>query len=115
MCSIYCIIYYHSIYQCFCTQVFGSSGMLQCNNPVTNVVTHMTQPATMTSPAPYSFPQRYEQAYMLELEHFLDLVGDPRKTLKVQKRDTLRATQLAIACETSYKNGLPVSFQYKEY
>lgn len=75
----------------------------------------MTEPATMVSPAPYSFPQRYEQAYMLELEHFLDLVGDPQKTLKVQKRDTLRATQLAEACELSYKTGQMVSFQYKEY
>ena len=96
-------------------QVFGSSGMLQCNNPTVNSVTLMTEPGTMVSPAPYSFPQRYKHAYMLELEHFLDLIVDPQKTMKVQKRDTLRATQLAIACEMSYKTGLPVSFQYKEY
>ena len=88
--------------------------MLQCDNPLTNSVTVMTQPGTMVSPAPYSFPQRYEQAYMLELEHFVDVIGDPHKTLKVQKRDTLRATQLAEACETSYKTGKAVSFQYKE-
>jgi len=96
-------------------QVFGSKGMLQCNNPLINTVTLMTRPATMVSPAPYSFPQRYEQAYMLELEHFLDLICDPNKTLKVQKRDTLRATQLAKACEISYETGKVVSFQYKEY
>ena len=89
--------------------------MLQCNNPVINSVNVMTESGTMISPAPYSFPQRYEQAYMLELEHFLDLTGDPQMTMKVQKRDTLRATQLAEACEASYKTGKAVPFQYKDY
>jgi len=95
--------------------VFGTKGMLQCNNPIVDTVTVMTEPGTMISPAPYSFPQRYEQAYMLELEHFIDLICDPNKTMKVQKRDTLRATQLAEACEVSYKTGQAVSFQYKEF
>lgn len=89
--------------------------MLQCSNPPTDNVLIMTEPATMISPAPYSFPQRYEQAYMLELDHFIDVVCDPQKTMRVQKRDTLRATQLAEACEASYKTGEAVSFHYKEY
>ena len=94
--------------------MFGTKGMLQCNNPPVNTVTVITEPGTMMSPAPYSFPQRYEQSYMLELEHFIDLICDPNKTMKIQKMDTLRATQLAEACEVSYKTGKAVSFQYKE-
>ena len=92
-------------------QVFGTNGMLQCNNPPTDSVSVMTEVASMISPAIYAFSQRYEQAYMLELDHFIDVVCDPHKTMMVQKRDALRATQLAKACETSYKTGQPVSFQ----
>ena len=69
----------------------------------------------MTSPAIYAFSQRYEQAYVLEFNHFLDVVSDPQKAMMVQKRDAMRVAQLAEACETSYKTGQVVSFHYQEF
>jgi len=99
----------------FNPQVFGSNGMLQFYNPPNDSVAIMTEPATMISPAHHSFQQRYEQSYELELDHFIDVICDPEKTLKVQKRDTLRAAQLAEACQTSYMTGQVVSFHYKEF
>ena len=95
--------------------MFGSNGMLQCNNQPSDNVSIMTGPATMTSPAIHAFSQRFEQAYLLEFNHFLDVITDPQKTMLVQKRDALRVSQLAEACETSYKTGQVVSFQYQEY
>ena len=95
--------------------MFGSDGMLQCYNPPSDSVAIMTKPATMISPAPPSFRQRYEQAYMLELDHFIDVIRDPQKTMRVQKRDTLRAAQLAEACQTSYMTGQVIPFQCKEF
>ena len=89
--------------------------MVQCHNPTLDNVAVMKDQSTILSPFPYSFPQRYEQAYMSELDHFLDLLSDPIKTPKLTKRDTLRATQLVAACENSYKTGQVVSFKYKEY
>ena len=95
--------------------MFGAAGMVQCQNPTIDSVAVMKDQSTVTSAAPYSFPQRYEQAYLSELDHFLDLLCDPMKVPKLTKRDTLRATQLAEACVTSYKTGQVVPFKYKEY
>ena len=89
--------------------------MLQCNNPPSDNVAIMTGAATMTSSAIYMFSQRYEQAYVLEFDHFLDVVSDPQKAMMVQKRDAMRVAQLAEACQTSYRTGQVVSFQYQEY
>ena len=95
-------------------QVFGANGMLQCKNPPTDDVAIMTEPATMISPAIHAFSQRYEQAYLLEFDHFLDVVCDPERSMIVQKRDALRAAQLADACQMSYRIGQVVPFQYKD-
>ena len=89
--------------------------MLQCNNPPSDDVTIMKKAETITSPAIYAFSQRFEQAYILEFDHFLDVVSDPQKTMMVQKRDAMRVAQLAEACETSYKTGQVVSFRYQEF
>ena len=53
----------------------------------------------------HSFPDRYKQAYHIELNHFIDVVLDPSVPLSVTKEQTLLASRIAEACEKSAEEG----------
>ena len=59
-----------------------------------------------TPPLQHSFPQRYEQAYLQEMEHFISVVRDPSIPLAVTKKEVILSSRVADACERSLKEGL---------
>ena len=77
--------------------------MVVCNNPSEDSVVVSGSTGFTSSPLLHSFPNRYQEAYYQELEHFLSAVLDSNQTLFVTEQDTLRCSTLAIACEESCK------------
>ena len=59
----------------------------------------------------YSFPERFENAFRLELEHFRDVMNGI-KTPFIDVIDACRATQVAEACRLSIEHKKPVYIQY---
>ncbi|XP_071841096.1 inositol 2-dehydrogenase-like isoform X1 [Apostichopus japonicus] len=86
-------------------EIFGSNGMLEQQNKVpTSVVCHGVLGACK-NPIEASFPQRYREAYELELEHFVNVILGIEKEILVKKEETLQVCRLASACEESYRTG----------
>ena len=57
---------------------------------------------------PYSFVERYAEAYQAELDHFADML-DGKVKASTGPRDSLRALRLADAAGRSLETGQPVS------
>lgn len=57
------------------------------------------------------FPERFEQAYLLEMQNFIDCVQTGKKP-DVKVEDGTKSTQIAFATTESYKNGVPVAIKY---
>ena len=91
-------------------EVFGSEGMVQSKNPSASAVSVSNRKGISDDILESSFNTRYEDAYKLELDHFVDAIrgGD----LKVKRDETLAACKVAQACEDSFKSGLPVMLQW---
>jgi myo-inositol 2-dehydrogenase/D-chiro-inositol 1-dehydrogenase len=88
-------------------EIFGSKGALAVDNARTNEVRHLGESGTSGAPFPYSFAERYADAYRAELEHFADIL-DGRAEAQTGPRDSLRALQLADAAERSLRTSMPV-------
>ena len=58
-----------------------------------------------------SFPTRYQAAYKLELDHFIESVLDSSKPLLINRDDVLLSSRVANACEKSYKEGRMVALE----
>ena len=91
-------------------EVFGSEGMVQSKNPSASAVLVSNGKGISDDILESSFNTRYEVAYKLELDHFVDAIhgGD----LKVRKDETLAACKVAQACEDSFKSGMPVVLRW---
>ncbi|XP_022649037.1 uncharacterized protein LOC111267770 isoform X2 [Varroa jacobsoni] len=92
-------------------EVFGSKGMLQNANHRPNGVFAWTPDASSQDPILYSFPSRYQEAYEMELEYFLNLVSGRAKP-EVLQDDVLAVTKIASACEKSAKEGVVVELEW---
>lgn len=57
------------------------------------------------------FPERFAEAYRLEMEDFIDCVKTGRKA-EVTVADGTKSTQIAFATTQSYKDGRPVVISY---
>ena len=57
------------------------------------------------------FPERFAQAYLLEMQEFIDCVQTGRKP-EVKVYDGTKSTQIAFATTQSYKEGKPVVIDY---
>ena len=86
-------------------QVHGEKGMMRVENVHETTVQSATQDGIRSMPYHGSFPDRYKQAYLDELDHFVDVMLDPSVPLIVTKEQTLLATRIAEACERSAKEG----------
>ena len=85
--------------------------MLVCENPRVDAVHCYDSEGSASSPLLYSFPQRYELAYCHELDHFIDVVLDPSKSLSVTREQTLLASRVANACIRSQEEGRMVELE----
>merc|ERR1712154_122467 len=59
----------------------------------------------------YSFPQRFETAFGVEMERFLNVMNGT-ETPFVSCIDACRATQIAEACRLSMVHGVAVDIEY---
>lgn len=89
-------------------EVHGSKGMLRAENVLENHVEIATEAGFRRAPTLNFFLERYEAAYLSEMQHFVDAVtnGTPAAP---SITDGLRAQMLADAATESLKTGKPVA------
>ena len=89
-------------------EVFGSNGMLTSNNSSSLNVTHSHTGGSSQHPIKFSFAQRYAESYILEMNHFINVLRK-KENLLVSKDDVLRSFNVAEAIEKSHRTGKPVA------
>lgn len=94
------------------TEVIGTKGMLRiASAPEKNKVTVFNENGVVR-PTSQGFPERFKEAYETELKDFFSCIREQRKP-EVSALDGLRATEVAIACQTSYETNDIVNLTYK--
>ena len=88
-------------------EVHGSKGMLRAENTLKNGVEVATQNGFQKAPAQHFFLERYEEAYRLEMVHFIDALSSGQSP-SPSASDGLKAQLLADAAAQSLATGLPV-------
>ncbi|HET9811021.1 MAG TPA: inositol 2-dehydrogenase [Sphingomicrobium sp.] len=91
-------------------ELFGSKGALRVGNVPSTAVEQLGEGGVNGAPFPYSFVERYADAYRAELDHFADVL-DGRSTPETGPRDSLRALRLADAAERSFAEKRPVKLE----
>jgi myo-inositol 2-dehydrogenase/D-chiro-inositol 1-dehydrogenase len=92
-------------------EVLGDKGMIQSNNQQkTSNLCHLETGISADTNF-YSFQQRYEKAYALELDHFADVVVG-KATPRLTHDDVRKVTLIAEAAEKSAETGKPVKINY---
>jgi myo-inositol 2-dehydrogenase/D-chiro-inositol 1-dehydrogenase len=88
-------------------EVLGEKGMIQAMNKQPTTVIMSLEDGVHTDPYLYSFPQRYDQAYNIELDHFADVVlkGVP---VRIGHEDVRKVSIIADAAEQSARTGTVV-------
>lgn len=90
-------------------EVSGEKGMLNAENLHPTTVVHSSELGIRKDCPHPSFPQRYQTAYQLEIDHFFrDVVKDGKKPL-VSGEDARQALVIAEAAAKSYQTGAPIS------
>jgi len=92
-------------------EVLGDKGMVQSQNrqPTTTVLS--TDQGINSDPFCYSFPQRYDTAYSLEMDHFVDVLNGTA-TPKLSHADARAVAIIADAAEESVRSGRKVVISY---
>merc|ERR1719343_977038 len=94
-------------------EAFGAKGMLTAKNEMTSSVELATAGGHLMPPAKWSFPERYNHAYMVELSEFIALVkaGLDSEAHKLEQKEMMRHPRIvktAWASELSWKLGRQV-------
>jgi len=92
-------------------EVLGDKGMLQAMNRQPTTVILSTEKGISTDPYCYSFPQRYDVTYALELDHFADVLNGKVQP-KLSHDDSRKVAIIADAAEHSARTGKPVKIVY---
>jgi myo-inositol 2-dehydrogenase/D-chiro-inositol 1-dehydrogenase len=93
-------------------EVLGSNGMLQADHPRSNAMVRYDRSATTARGLlPFSFIDRFAQAYVDELDEFIQMV-EGKKPPTVTYEDGRRALLLGNAATTSFREGRPVKVSY---
>ncbi|HTG64398.1 MAG TPA: inositol 2-dehydrogenase [Sphingomicrobium sp.] len=91
-------------------ELFGSKGALRVENVSPTTVSRLDEGGGRGANFPYSFAERYAEAYRAELDHFADVLAGAVAP-STGPRDSLRALRLADAAEKSFKSGAPVRIE----
>ena len=86
----------------------GEHGAVGVTNPVLTNTTGSFSTGITHDTIQYSFPQRYLEAYTMEMEHFLSVI-DKKTTPQVTMEDCVLSIKIAKACSISQEQGNPVS------
>jgi len=92
-------------------EVLGDKGMVQAENRQPTTVVHSTDIGRNTDTNCYSFPQRYEHAYALELSHFVEVM-EGKAVPKLSHDDARKVAIIADAAEESARSGRKVVVSY---
>lgn len=88
-------------------EAFGSDGMLQSRHRTETHVVHTNKQGIKTDSPLSFFLKRYERAYILELQHFIECLNNRIDPI-VNQVDGLHALELAIAAQHSLQINGPV-------
>jgi len=91
-------------------EVFGSAGMITADNELDNSLSIYTKDGIKQSPTRYSFPQRYKNAYLGELEHFEQSIRNG-ELWNVTKEEAVLSHLIADAGYVSAREGRIVNFK----
>jgi len=92
-------------------EVLGDKGMVQAMDKQPTTMVLSTEQGIQTDPYCYSFPQRYVEAYAIELDHFVDVIHG--KVLpKLSHDDARKVSIIADAAELSARSGKKVEIKY---
>jgi len=98
-------------------EIFGSEGMAQAENLRQNSVHWSNAQGTHLAPLAYSFPQRYQDCYLLELQHFVVSLLAENKNHKdlfnVPVSEVLLSHILVEAAHLSVVRGQPVELSHE--
>lgn len=92
-------------------EAFGDEGMIQAENRHPLTTRHFGGKSVSSSPIEFSFPTRYREGYLRELETFRDYLAEGRP-MPVSHEDAKKNFILADAAERSFKSGQPVKIDY---
>lgn len=88
-------------------EAFGSGGALRVGNLHPNGVEQWGESGSRAEPIHYAFPDRYRDAYRLELDHFADMMENGAAP-STSVGDALEALLLAEAAALSARSGQPI-------
>ena len=90
-------------------EAFGAEGMLRAKNLAPTTVEFAGGQGVSSDPYHPSFPQRYREAYQIEIDHFFrDVVRDGKEPM-ISGEDGRRAIVIADAAQKSFETGEPVA------
>ena len=92
-------------------EVFGSKGMIIANNCHNNTLQIYNEKGAQLDRIKESFPERYQEAYRIEMKHFLKEVVR-KQTPLITALDGLKATQIAYTANRSLKSGKSEEVSY---
>jgi len=92
-------------------EVLGDKGMVQAQNRQPTTVLHSTESGVNGDPFCYSFPQRYEHAYAMELDHFVDVM-EGKAEMRLSHGDARKVAIIADAAEESVRSGKKIVISY---
>ena len=92
-------------------EVFGNLGCVKVNNINENSCDLETVDGINKPCYQYSFPERFEIAWRLEMERFRNVLNKEEEPF-VSCIDACRATQIAEACRLSVVHGVAVDIEY---
>jgi len=90
-------------------EAFGSKGMVQMNNQRHDETQLYSKNGQQAKPLKNFFMDRYAESYRREMEHLIELIGNPDTiSPAVDVHDALIATKIAVAASKSRKTGREV-------
>lgn len=92
-------------------EAFGPKGMLSAHNERPYQIRRATEAGETEPPILHSFPSRYYEGYVRELDHFCDVVQGLDDNM-LSGENTLRVSIIASALEESVKTGQAVKVTY---
>eukprot|EP00903_Cladosiphon_okamuranus_P013043 g12168.t1 len=93
-------------------EVMGEKGMLSLGNPPSSGLELLDSQGCSTSPPEHSFPQRFREAYAMEIEAF-EIVLRGNSEPSVTCHDSCRTTHIAEQASVSARRGRPIAISFE--
>jgi myo-inositol 2-dehydrogenase/D-chiro-inositol 1-dehydrogenase len=94
-------------------EIFGDKGMVQVENKPTTSVVISNENGQLHDNIMFSFPQRFEEAYFLELSHFVEVVLD-KVPMRVTHTDCRNVYIIAETAKKSAELNQAIPLDYSQ-